>query len=270
MIDELIQLFNEGKLQEAIKAGNQAAANNPRDLSIRLVLAQLVCFNGDWVRVEKITNQLRNLDSEQEHAPLIGLIDHLSIAELQRKSVWTEGLVPEFSQAPDEVTQKLLWAWNCRRGGEKESFRESVDWVLENANSMTINLDEQSHEGLRDLDDMTCTILEAFSIQGIYFWIPIPNIKTIEIRKPTRPIDHLWSRARITLADDTDLGVYLPGLYFHSFDEGVEDSIRLGRETRWVEGPDGFEIGQGRRIFAAGDAEFTLFDFEKVELKESE
>jgi len=69
------------------------------------------------------------------------------------------------------------------------------------------------------------------------------------------------------LTDGSDLGVYLPGLYFHSFDEGVEETFKLGRETLWSD-VDGIEVGYGRRIFGAGDDEFTFFDFENVVFEE--
>ncbi|MFK7767225.1 MAG: type VI secretion system accessory protein TagJ [Mariniblastus sp.] len=265
MIDELVQLFNQGKLTEAIARANAAVAKDPRDIALRLVLVQLVCFTGNWERVEKVAKQLEALDSEREHMALTNFIDKLSIAEIQRKAVWESGMVPEFVETPDEVTKKLLWAWSCLRSGDKAQYQETLDWVLENAPLLTMEINGKPHEGFRDLDDPTCTVFEAHTVQGVYLWIPHYLVKKIEIAKPTRLVDHLWSKTRITLRDDTDLAVYIPGLYFHSFDEGVSESIQLGRETQWIDSNE-VEIGLGRRIFGAGEEEFTLFDFEDVTL----
>ena len=269
MIDDLIQLFNQGKLTEAIAQANAAVAKDPRDLALRLVLVQLICFTGNWERVEKVAKQLETLDSDREHVALTNFVDKLSIGEIQRKAVWETGMVPEFVQAPDEVTKKLLWAWSCLRSGETSQYQDSLGWVLDNAPLLTLEVNGQKHEGFRDLDDQTCTVFEAHTIQGVYLWIPHFLVKKIEIAKPTRLVDHLWSKTRITLRDDTDLAVYLPGLYFHSFDEGRSESIQLGRETQWVDSND-VEIGLGRRVFGAGDEEFTLFDFADASLSGDE
>lgn len=267
MIDEIIQLFNQGKLTEAIDMTNGEVANNPSDLRLRLVLVQLVCFTGNWERVEKIAKQLETLDTNQDHIALTNFVNQLSIGEIQRKAVWTDGMVPDFVQPPDEVTKKLLWAGSCIRSGEPAQYQDALGWVLENAPRVSVTINDQTYEGFRDLDDQSCTIFEAHTIQGNYLWIPHHLVKTINVSKPTRPVDHLWSKARISLTDDTDLGVYLPGLYYHTFGAGAEDSLRMGRETIWNE-RDGVEIGMGRRIFGAGDEEFTYFDFENISFEE--
>ena len=267
MIDEIIHLFNQGKLTEAIEMTNGEVANHPRDLRLRLVLVQLVCFTGNWERVEKIAKQLDALDANHDHAALTNFLNQLSIGEIQRKAVWSDGMVPDFVQPPDEVTKKLLWANGCLRSGEKGQYEEALGWVLENAPRVSVTINDQKYEAFRDLDDQTCIVFEAHTIQGNYLWIPHHLIKTINVSKPTRPVDHLWSKARIKLTDDSDLGVYLPGLYVHTFDDGVEDSLKMGRETLWKD-VDGIEAGFGRRIFGAGDDEFTVFDFENAEFEE--
>lgn len=265
MIDEIIQLFNQGELDQAIQATNQAVAKNPRDLSLRLVLVQLVCFTGNWERVEKIVQQLQVLDADNEHAALTNFINTLSIAEIQRRAVWNDGMVPEFVETPDEVTSKLLWAWGCARKKDAAQYSDSIDWVLENSPELTLTMDGKEYAGFRDLDDRTCTVFEAHTLHGVYLWIPHALIHTIEIAKPTRLIDHIWSSARITLKNETNLGVYIPGLYFNSFDEGQPEEIKLGRSSVWTD-VDGIERGLGRRVFGAGDDEFTLFDLANATL----
>jgi protein involved in temperature-dependent protein secretion len=138
--------------------------------------------------------------------------------------------------------------------------------VLENTPLLTLNIDGNHHTGFRDLDDQTCTVFEAHTIRGDYLWIPHHTVKKIEVSKPTRLVDHLWSKARVKLTDDTDLVVYFPGIYFSSFGSDIDDSLRLGRETIWKD-DTGLDVGFGRRIFGAGDEEFTLFDFENVTLE---
>ena len=263
MINDIIQLFNQGELAAAIEQANQAVSKKPNDLHLRLVLVQLVCFTGNWGRVEKISKQLQVLDSANEHLVLTNFIEQLSIAEIQRAAAWNDGMVPEFVEPPDEVTKKLLWAWSCARDGKPEEFADSIAWVLDNASAPTLTIDGNTYEGFRDLDDRTCTIFEAHTHQGTYLWLPHSLVASIDVSKPTRLIDHIWSPARIKLKDSTDLNVYLPGLYFHSFEESQPEEIKLGRTTTWTD-VDGFEQGAGRRVFGAGEDEFTLFDFSQA------
>ena len=128
-MDELIDLFNAGELSKALEKANALVAANPRDLTLRLVMVQLVCFTGDWQRVEKVAQQLKTLDSDQEHIALTGMVDNLSIGELQRAAVWRDGMVPEFIETPDEATNKLLWALSCLRSGETENYHQALEFV---------------------------------------------------------------------------------------------------------------------------------------------
>jgi type VI secretion system protein ImpE len=268
-MDNLISLFNEGKLTQAIEEGNAAVGQNPRDLPLRLVLVQLVCFTGNWDRVEKIAQQLKLLDSDHEHIALTGMIDNLSIGEIQRAAVWNDGMVPEFLETPDEVTNKLLWAASCLRSGEADKHQEALAHVLENAPRVSLKIGDDCYEGFRDLDDLTPTVFEAFTVQGNYVWLPHHLVKSIQVTRPTRLIDHLWNKARILLQDGTSLAMFLPGLYFNSFDDQSSDTLKLGRETVWPETDQVSlaSMGRGRRIFGAGEDEFTLFDFEDASLE---
>ena len=263
-MDEIVALFNQGKLTEAIEKANSEVASNPRDLPLRLVLVQLVCFTGNWERVEKVAQQLKALDSEQEHIALTGMIDNLSIGELQRAAVWRDGMVPEFIETPDDVTNKLLWALSCLRSGETNDYHEAMDFVLEKAPLVKLTIDGKEHVGFRDLDDVTATVFEVFTLQGNYVWLPHYLVKSVDVSKPTRLVDHLWSKARITLHDGRSLVFFMPGIYFNSTDESSSDFLKLGRESHWAESEDiAVELssmGRGRRVFAAGDEEFTLFD----------
>lgn len=264
MINEIVEKFNLGQLDEAIQMANDGVRDQPTNLPLRLVLVQLLCFTGNWERVERIVKQIEALDSQQEHLALVNFINQLSIGEIQRKAVWTEGMVPEFVQPVDNVTQKLLWSWSCLRKGDHDGYFEALDFVLENSPEVSLHINDQTFEGFRDLDDQTCVVFEAHTLQGNYLWIPHSAVASMSISKPTRPVDYLWTSCRMRLHDGTDLILYLPGLYYHSFDSELAPALRLGRETRWVEDAGGAPIGQGRRIFTAGEEEFTLFDFDSA------
>lgn len=265
MINKIIELFNAGKLREAITESNQVVASHPRDLKPRIVLAQLVCFTGDWERAQKVVDQLKSLDTDHAQAPLVNFLNAMVMAEIQRRQVWLSGALPEFVEAPGEVESKLLWAWNCRRSGEMDQFNEAMAFVQENAPVCSLVRDSKSYEGLRDLDDMTAVIFEAHSIHGSHYWLPISQVEKLDVSPPTRPVDFLWNSARLTLRNGNEARMYFPGTYFHSFDQ-ENDDFKLGRSTEWNAGEDGGDRGFGRKIFVAGDDEFTFFDFNDVQI----
>ena len=265
MIDKIIEQFNAGNLQQAIADSNQTVADNPRDLKPRVVLAQLVCFNGDWERAGKVVQQLKTLDSAHEQAPLVNFLDAMISAEIRRKEVWQKGALPEFVEPPSEVESKLLWAWNCRRSGELQQYEESIQFVLENAPACSLSRQGTTLDGLRDLDDMTATIFEAHSIHGDHYWLPMGFVEKLDVAPPTRPIDFLWNSARLKLRNGQEARMYFPGTYFHTF-ESDSDDLKLGRTSEWKTDESGKEIGMGRKIFVADDDEFTLFDFTETEL----
>ena len=264
MIEKVIEHFNSGKLQQAIEDSNQLVAANPRDLTPRVVLAQLVCFNGDWERAAKVVQQLKTLDTSQEQAPLVNFLDAMITAEKQRDEVWTQGALPEFVEPPSEVESKLLWAWNCRRSGEMNQFKESLEFVLENAPACSVQLGPKKLDGLRDLDDMTATIFEAHSIHGAHYWLPMRQIEKLEVSPPTRPIDFLWNSARLKLRNGQEARMYFSGTYFHTF-QSENDDLKLGRISEWGSDEAGHEVGMGRKIFVADEDELTFFDFTEAD-----
>ena len=264
MIDPIISLFNQGNLKDALQQSNELVRDNPRSLEPRVLLAQLICFSGNWERAEKVINQLKVMDTEQEHAALTNLLDQMVTAEIQRQSVWLRGTVPEFAVEPDEATTKLLWAWNCRRERKLEEYSTSLQWVLDNSAEVNLKKDGQDVGVIRDLEDMTCTVLEAHSLYGSYYWLPLSTISKIEISKPTRPIDFLWNSARLKFTNDSEARMFLCGTYFPSFENG-EDRFLLGRESEWRTDENDLEFGLGRKLFVAGEDELTLFDFADVE-----
>lgn len=265
MLQSAMDHFNKGELATAISLCNDVVKEKPRDLSAKLILVQFLCFTGDWARVSTVLNQIQTLDSDKQHTQLVTFIESLVRAEGDRKAVWTEGLVPEFPDSPDEITKKLLWAWNCLREGNVDDYKSALAVVDESASSVRLMLNGKTYEGFRDLDDMTSIVFEAHSLTGTYFWIPISSIRSISVSKPTRPIDYLWNHARLTMTDDSKLAVYLPALYFHSYDS--EETIQLGRETRWENNNIEIEMGLGRKLFTAGDEEFSFFDLEDAQLE---
>ena len=119
-----------------------------------------------------------------------------------------------------------------------DDYHVAMDFVLENAPVVKLKINDQEHVGFRDLDDVTATVFEGFTMQGNYVWLPHYLVNSIEVTRPTRLVDHLWNKARMTLHDGRSMVLFLPGIYFNSTDESSNDALKLGRETLWPETED--------------------------------
>lgn len=245
-------LLNRGELSAAIEAAGRELATAPLDPGRRLVLAQLVCLERNWTRAEVVIRQTRALDREKEHAALLSLLEALVRAEQEREDFWAGRGLPSFLTEPGAEEKDCLWRVECFRGGKWAELDQA------NSDSKPANLiatwQNQQFAGLRDVDDLTATVLEAHTPGGKYLWIPFRLIKNISLRPPVRPLDILWAPARLTLrAGLEELYCFLPAIYFPSQTSAAE-KIRLGFDSEFDEQSGGnVLIGRGRRLFDLGD-----------------
>lgn len=265
-IDEVLGLFNSGKLNDAISTCTEAVSKAPMDLRMRLVLAQLTCFTGDWERVEKIVGQVKSLDKSQEHMLLTNVITQLSDAEKTRQQVWEKGLVPDFLAEPDELDKKTMWAANSHRESNSEELKTSMEFIEGHRKKYPVHLDEQNFSDFRDAHDLTATFFEAHSVSGQYYWIPFSIVEKIDVSQPKRPMDFLWNQARISIKDHPELVFYLPGTYAGTF-ATKNENLLLGRESAFQTDDNNLTIGTGRRVYQLGDDfEADLFEFKSMNL----
>ena len=265
-LNDLVELFNDGRLAEAIEAGKQLVTRSPMDLAGRLVLAQLTCYTGEWERVEQILQQVRKLDRDGEHLLLVSTISQLATAEQVRADVWTRGAVPGFLGEPGELEKKALWAASCYREDAADRLREALDYIDQHRQRPRVLLDGEEYSDLRDVDDLTANFFEAHSASGEYYWVPFSSIRKIDVSRPRRPMDFCWAPARLTFENHPEMMFYLPGLYPGSY-HSESPLLQLGRESHFETDDNGVTRGRGRRIFQMGnDFEGELFEFADMTL----
>jgi type VI secretion system protein ImpE len=122
--------------------------------------------------------------------------------------------------------------------------------------------------GFADSDPRIGGALEVF-VAGSYSWIDFEQIASIEIPRPKRLRDLLWTPAIVTTTPEyraMELGeVLLPVLSPLSWKES-DDSVRLGRSTIWKPDPIHGEIPVGQKLFLAGEEAIPILELGKVEL----
>jgi len=227
-----LELFQSGKLQAAIQALGEEVRNAPLDSRRRIFLFELLCFAGEYDRAEK----------------------HLDI-------------VAGASQASNVGALLYRSALHAERTRQK-MFAESSFPMPRPALETPGHLQDQSFSGFMDADPRIGGALEVF-VAGSYSWIDFQQLASIEIPRPKRLRDLLWTPAIVTTTPEykaMELGeVLLPVLSPLSWKES-DDSVRLGRSTIWKPDPVHGEIPVGQKLFLAGEECIPILELGKVEL----
>jgi type VI secretion system protein ImpE len=227
------QLFQAGKLDQAVQALGAELRDNPGDVQRRTFLFELLCFAGAYDRAEK---QLDVLAQGGKDAQLGAL--------LYSGALHAERTRTEFFQK-----------------------REYPKPAGEPAAPLTGTLNGQPFESFEDADPRIGARLEVFAA-GQYLWLPLEHIASIEMEAPKRLRDLLWSPALVRTGPafkGRELGeVLIPALTPLSF-LNADDAVRLGRLTVWQEIEDGGAAPSGQKTFLVDDEEFAFLELRQLE-----
>jgi type VI secretion system protein ImpE len=225
------ELFDAGKLTEAVQALSLELRNYPADTKRRTFLFELLSFAGDYERAEK---HLRLLSDGGPNSELGALM--------------YRGVL-----AAERVRQEMFAAREYTMASPAEAH-------------FTGTIDGRPFTALADADPRIGPRLETFSA-GTYLWVPMAHIASIEIQAPRRLRDLLWIPAIVRTGpafQGKELGeILIPVLSPLSF-RHADENVRLGRATVWEEDEDGSEIPFGQKLLAVDGEEIPLLEVRKI------
>ena len=227
------ELYQAGRLGEAIQALNAELRENPADTQRRTFLFELLCFAGNYDRAEK---QLDILAQEGSNAQMGALLYRGALnAERTRCDLFQKG--EAFAPADTETTAAGLW----------------------NGRPFT---------SIEDADPRIGPRLEMFAA-GQYMWVRFDHIASIEMEAPKRLRDLLWIPAKVRTGPafrGRELGeVLLPVLTPLSFQE-EDDALKLGRATEWRELPSGETAPAGQKLLLIDGEEAPFLELRRLEI----
>jgi type VI secretion system protein ImpE len=225
------ELFDSGKVRDAATALAASLRDNPADRKSRTFLFELLCFSGQYDRAGKQLSVLAQGTKENE----IGAVLYYSALH-----------------------------------GEKsrhDVFRNQEFPKVEPAASPRGTLNGKPFESIRDSDPQIGARLEVFAA-GAYLWIPFQHIAAIQVQKPVRLRDTLWTQASVLTGptfQGTDIGeVIIPAVYPFSWNSS-DETLWLGRTTEWVRDDEGNEFPVGHKTFLVDGEEVPLAEIETIE-----
>jgi type VI secretion system protein ImpE len=223
-------LFQEGRIEDAVKALAAGLRNDPTDIRSRTFLFELLCFMGEFDRAEKQLDLLSDISKEAGMGTLI-YRSAIQAERLRREKFDTKNFP---KTAPEPVTQAVL------NGTEFGS--------------------------IEDADPRIGARLEVFAA-GSYLWLPFAHIQSIRMEAPKRLRDLIWIPAVLKTGPQCgglNLGeVMIPALTPLAFRHS-DNSVRLGRQTVWEE-VDGAAVPMGQKLLLADGEEFPILEVRTLE-----
>lgn len=257
------ELFQAGQLGEAITALNNEVKADPNNPELRTFLFELLCFTGNWDRAEKQLDVVAQQDPQNEWA--VQVYRNVLEAERSREALFSQGRKPEFLLDPPDYVQHHLEAVNRIREGNHREAKELLDRSQEERPTLRVTVNGRDVEGFCDCDDLLAPVLELIVMRD-YIWLPLDQVREVELPAPERPRDLVWLPIRLLLRDDSQRSGYTPTRYVGSATHENEQ-IQLARMTDWLEEGDGPVRGMGQRLFLAGDDALPVLEARSLQIQ---
>lgn len=253
-------LIATGNLVAAVQETTQQVRNHPADLTARITLFELLCLTGDFDRAEK---QLDVVEQQRSQKDLgVQVYRNCLKAERERKRVFEQGIEPHFLGEPPAYVDLHMEAIACIRERKLSQARELLDRAEEERPALPGKFSGKPFQDFRDCNDLTAPVLELV-VHDKYTWLPLEQIRQIEIDPPKQLRDILWASARIISVNGVTGEVIIPALYAGT-SASSDDSARLGRVTDWQKLGDDVYRGIGLRLFQVDEEDHPLFELESI------
>jgi len=254
-------LIATGNLVAAVQETTQQVRNHPADLTARISLFELLCLTGDLDRAEK---QLDVVEQQRSQKDLgVQVYRNCLKAERERKRVFEQGIEPHFLGEPPAYVDLHMQAIACVREGKFSQARGLLDRAEEERPALSGKFSGKPFQDFRDCNDLTAPVLELV-VHDKYTWLPLEQIRQIEIVPPKQLRDILWASARIISVNGVTGEVIIPALYAGT-SASSDDSARLGRLTDWQKISDDLYRGVGLHLFLVDEVDHPLFELESIQ-----
>ena len=229
------ELFQDGKVTEAIRSLGEYLRDHPTDTASRTFLFELLCFAGEYDRAEKQLGVLARAGKDSEM-----------------------GAILYYSALHAEKTRREMF--------EKSEFPPLPEGGAGGGVSGTLN--GKPFQSIADADPDLGPRLEIFAA-GAYMWLPFRHIASIRMEPPKFLRDTLWKPAFVTTGPDfqgTEIGeVLVPVVYPLSW-KHPDESVWLGRATAWGEDDQGVQYPSGQKTLLVDEEEFPFLELRTLEI----
>jgi type VI secretion system protein ImpE len=262
----LKNLIQSGNLASAITAATDDVKRQPTKIEARVVLAELMCFSGNFDRGDTLIEGAMKIRGGQPVPGLI-LLRQLLRGEVARQQWYEEGRPPQVRTEPtDDLKAAMLTVVEYREkhlASAAEQLRGMEKSYQQSGTLKGLNGEAQSFTQFRDLNDLCPSVAELISPNGQFLWVPWSDFLRIKFDQAKTLRDILWRPAECEFRDGSQGNYYMPCLYSGSA-QSTQETIRLGQGTDWIEQGEGIVTGVGLRMFLTDEATPTILEIEEI------
>lgn len=256
------EYLRDGNLQGALEDLQAQIRNQPDNSRLRIFLFQLLAVLGQW---ERALSQLNVLDKlEKTTWPMVHTYREAIRCEVLRAEIFAGRRKPLIFGEPPRWMAWLLESLRLMVAAQYDQALALRDQAFDLADASSGTIDETPFNWIADADSRLGPVLEAM-INGRYYWVPIQQIRAINITEAADLRDFVWLPAEFTWVNGGRAFGLIPTRYPGS--ESVQDSsIQLARTTQWEELSDGIFQGLGQRMLATDQDDYPLLDVREVKI----
>ncbi|PDT16600.1 nitrogen fixation protein [Rhizobium sp. J15] len=257
----IAQSLSDNALDEALEEVKAHLKTSPSDQEARHLYIDLLVLSGEYERADNQCSLAATLSPDATMG--FALLRNELRAMAARDAWFASGAVPEFPQGPSELDKLALRLGIAHREGNAREARTTLEALETLRGERPLIWNGKAISDFRDLDDRIPHALEVIMTGGGYLWIDFAKIAAVSIEPIARPRDLAFRRAELSLIDGAAASVLLPAVYHGT---GKDATLRLGRETEWIEEATGITAGRGQRCFLAGDDLVSFHDTQSLEI----
>ncbi|ANL44042.1 type VI secretion system accessory protein TagJ [Rhizobium phaseoli] len=257
----IAQSLSNDALDAALEEVKAHLKARPSDQEARHLYIDLLVLAGEYERADNQCSLAATLSPDATMG--FALLRNELRAMAARDAWFASGAVPEFPQGPSELDKLALRLGIAHREGNAREARATLEALETLRGERPLIWNGKAISDFRDLDDRIPHALEVIMTGGAYLWIDFAKIAAVSIEPIARPRDLAFRRAELSLIDGAAASVLLPAVYHGT---GKDATLRLGRETEWVEEASGITTGRGQRCFLAGDELVSFHDTQSLEI----
>lgn len=265
--------LGDRSLAETLDELQQKVRSDPSNAKYRVFLFQLLAVLGQW---DRALNQL-TVSGELDPGALAMVQTYREAirCEMLRREVFAGKRSPLVFGEPQPWVAHLLEALRLSGEGKDEASQELRSQAFDAAPGTSGRIvsgdvgdvdkaEGETFEWVADADPRLGPMLEAV-INGRYYWVPLANVRRLDVEKPEDLRDLVWAPVHFQWANGGEVVALIPTRY-PGTETKEDDALRLARRTEWEEHPGELFIGWGQRMFATDAGEYPLLDIRRIDL----
>ncbi len=253
--DDFVKLFALDPTS-AVRSLQQRIRHEPSHIEFRVLMFQVYCLTGQWIRSGQQLDVIVSLDKSLE----VMRLTYAAIirCELLRADVFSGRVAPLILGEPRSWIALMVEALRADAEGRcTDADRLRADARRE-APATRGRCNSEPFEWVADGDDRLGPTFEVV-LDGKYYWLPVEHVESMRIEVPADLRDLVWIPITLTVTAGAPRPAFIPTRY-PGTERSENGSLLLSRRTEWENPRGDLWRGMGQRMFVTDLGDCALLD----------